>query len=52
MLLVGFQHQRLMAMHLRSECTGYILRAVHKLTALIIQAEDTGISLPSLPSAA
>ena len=37
-------------MHLRPECTGYILRAVHKLTALVIQAQDTGISLASLPS--
>ena len=48
--LVGFKHQRLMAVHLRSECSGHILRAVHKLTTLIIQTQDTGISLASLPS--
>ena len=43
--LIGFQDQRLMAMHLGSECSGDILRTVHNLSTLIVQAHDAGAFL-------
>ena len=48
MILIGFQYQGLVCVHLRPQGSGDILRAIHKLTALIIQAQNTGISLPCL----
>ena len=43
--LIGFQDQWLMAMHLGSECSGDILRTVHNLSTLIVQAHDAGAFL-------
>ena len=47
-----FQDQGLVGVHLGTEGSGDILRTVHKLPALIIQAQNTGVPLPCLPSAA
>ena len=43
--LIGFQDQRLMAVHLCPKCAGDILRTVHNLSTLIVQAHDAGAFL-------
>ena len=43
--LIGFQDQRLMAVHLGPEGPGDILGAVHNLSALIVQAHNAGAFL-------
>ena len=48
MFLIGFQDQRLMAVHLSPKCSGDILCAVHNLPALIVQAHDAGTFLHCL----
>ena len=45
MFLIGFQNQRLMAVHLCPKCAGDILCAVHNLSALIVQAHNAGAFL-------
>ena len=37
--LIGFQNQRLMAVHLGPECPGDVFRAVHDLPTLIVQTQ-------------